>query len=114
MRLYRALLCLLLFCGGVEAAGLKTSVHVTRPAKNKEPVIKISYRHSTSAVHFDSVCDNYPFGSIGYRNCRTAARDLFREKCATATAAFYATRSYSEARSIEREKWCDAGVRFLP
>jgi hypothetical protein len=108
------LLFLLFFCAGSEAATLKKTTYITRAAQKNEPELKIRYTHSPSAVDLDSVCDNYPYRSIDYRNCRTAARALFREKCAAATAAFYATRTFDQVRSRERDKWCDAGVQFQP
>jgi hypothetical protein len=57
----------------------------------------------------DSVCYNYPEGSIDYRNCRSQAKEHFGEKCYELTQKFRTTRApYHEEFRLDKDCFCRA------
>ncbi|MDW7646516.1 MAG: hypothetical protein SCI25_15945 [Desulfuromonadales bacterium] len=67
-------------------------------------------------ILIDSVCYNYPTGSIEYRECRRQADDYFAEKCADLERRYKETRSpYNQEYKIDMESFCRAwgGSSFL-
>lgn len=63
----------------------------------------------------ESVCFNYPEGSIEYRGCRKQARELFREKCDFYKEKYRSTKSpYNEDYKVEKDMFCTAGSTFQP
>ncbi len=55
-------------------AGLATADTIPQ----KPPV---QYRYSHWRIDNASVCFNYPRGSVIYRNCRSHALQLFKQRC---------------------------------
>ena len=60
-------------------------------------------------ILIDSVCYNYPAGSIDYRECRQQADTYFAEKCADLEHRYKTTKSpYNQEYRIDMESFCRA------
>jgi len=57
----------------------------------------------------DSVCYNYPEGSIEYRRCRRQAKDYFKKKCKELKRRYRTTkRPYNQEVKIDMDSFCRA------
>ena len=95
--------------------------------KKSDPVYHLRWKEQTktmtsgSEVYIkkrilnDSVCYNYPEGSIEYRGCRRQARKHFREKCDFYKDKYRSTKKpYNEDYKVNRDMFCSAGSSFQP
>jgi hypothetical protein len=66
-------------------------------------------------IDYDSVCYNYPAGSIDYRNCRNQAKRFFGDNCSDLKEKYRVTKSpYNEAYKLDLDCFCEAEFRFRP
>jgi len=57
----------------------------------------------------DSVCYNYPEGSIDYRNCRSQAKEHFDDKCYELTKKYRTTKApYHMEFKLDMDCFCRA------
>lgn len=67
------------------------------------------------SIDFNSVCHNYPEGSIDYRNCRNQAKRFFRDNCYDLEEKHKKTkRPYNEQYRIDMDYFCEAKHLFRP
>lgn len=71
------------------------------------------WRYYGNTIDNASVCYNYKYGSVIYRNCRSYALEFFNEKC-----DFYKQREQdgisSPAEKKDKEMFCRAASTFSP
>ncbi|SEA35282.1 hypothetical protein SAMN05660420_01838 [Desulfuromusa kysingii] len=61
----------------------------------------------------DSICYNYPEGSIDYRRCRRQTEDYFEEKCKELKRRYRTTKKpYDREVKIDMESFCRVGRLF--
>ncbi len=66
-------------------------------------------------IDYDSVCHNYPEGSIAYRNCGHQAQEFFRDNCSDLKEKYKKTkRPYNEKYRLDMDSFCEAGNLFRP
>lgn len=73
----------------------------------------IQWRYYGNTIDNASVCYNYKYGSVIYRNCRSYALEYFTEKCD------YFKQKINDGLSDpttlkEKEKFCRAASTFSP
>lgn len=84
---------------------------LTEAAKPKKPPLRWSERDGE--IVLDSVCGDFAYGSIDYRNCRASAKRLFEERCREYQQR--ADKSGGAQRTInqrERDMYCVAASQF--
>jgi hypothetical protein len=66
-------------------------------------------------IDYDSVCHNYPEGSIDHRNCRHQAQHFFRDNCSDLKEKYKKTkRPYNEKYRLDLDCFCEAGCLYRP
>lgn len=58
-------------------------------ARRRMQRYKIEWVASNGWIQFETVCQNYPKGTIEYRDCRKAAKPYFRERCRSQSSAMF-------------------------
>lgn len=73
----------------------------------------VSWRYYGNTIDNGSVCYNYKYGSVIYRNCRSYALEYFKEKC-----DFYKQREQDGVSAPtdkkDKEMFCHAASTFSP
>ncbi len=83
----------------------------TEAAKPKKQPLRWS--ESDGEIVLDSVCDDFAYGSIGYRECRAAAKRLFEERCSEyRAAADNSGGAQRAANQRKRDMYCVAASQF--
>lgn len=66
-------------------------------------------------IVLDSVCDDFAYGSIAYRDCRAASQRLFMARCRDYSArADRAGGARRDEYLRQRDKFCTAASQFGP
>jgi len=79
-------------------------------ASKKAP---IRWIESNGEIVLDSVCDEFAYGSIDYRNCRAAAKRLFEERCREYQQSADKTGgALREKNQQKRDMFCTASSQF--
>lgn len=75
----------------------------------------VRWQERNGAIVHDSVCYNYPEGSIEYRGCRAQAKRYFTLQCRALTEKYEKTRApYNRTYSADRQKFCYSADAFFP
>lgn len=90
---------------------------IVMPAADAAKAKKAPLRwyESHGEIVLDTICDDFAYGSIDYRECRSATKQLFEERCSEYRDK--ADRARGERReefSRQQEKFCSAASRFGP
>ena len=84
-------------------------------AKKPKPKYKILWESSDNRVVSNSVCHNYPKGSIAKRGCRKQAKQLFKSRCNHYRNKVRTTNyPYSKKYVGKRDLFCIAASQFNP
>lgn len=84
---------------------------LTEAAKPKKKTLRWS--ESEGQILLDSVCEEFAYGSLDYRQCRAAAKRLFEERCIEyRDAAERAGGSLRESLQQKRDMYCVAASQF--
>lgn len=80
-------------------------------AKPKKKPLRWS--ESDGEIVLDSVCEEFAYGSLDYRQCRSAAKHLFEERCSEyQSAADKAGGALRESNQQKRDMYCTAASQF--
>jgi len=80
---------------------------------NAAPVA--SYSYTNWIIDNSSVCNNYKYGSVTYRDCRSGALEFFREKCDQLKQRVEDLgMNAPEITRHEKEMFCHAASTFSP
>jgi len=80
-------------------------------AKRKKQPLRWSERNGE--IVLDSVCNDFAYGSIDYRECRSATHQLFEDRCREyRAAADQAGGALREANQEKRDMYCTAASQF--
>ncbi len=84
---------------------------LTEAAKPKKQPLRWSEHDGEIAL--DSVCEEFAYGSIDYRECRAATGRLFEERCHEYRAAADRARgALRESNQQKRDMYCTAASQF--
>lgn len=79
------------------------------PAKWKVQTTREGNKVVKKEIDINSVCYNYPVGSIEYRRCRRQAKAYFKERCRELQQRYRTTkRPYNEEFEIDMKSFCYA------
>lgn len=84
---------------------------LTEAAKPKKKPLR--WIESDGVIVLDSVCEEFAYGSLDYRECRAAAKRLFEERCSNYSASV--DRSGGKLRETNKQKrdmYCSAASQF--
>jgi hypothetical protein len=66
-------------------------------------------------IVLDSVCEDFAYGSLEYRDCRSATQRLFRDRCSDYRAkAEQSGGARREEYQRQQDKYCTAASQFGP
>lgn len=75
----------------------------------------VRWKERSGEIVHDSVCYNYPEGSIEYRGCRVQAKRYFTQQCRSLTEKYEKTRApYNRTYAPDRKKFCYSADAFFP
>lgn len=84
---------------------------LSEAAKPKKKTLR--WIESEGEIVLDSVCEEFAYGSLDYRQCRTATKRLFEIRCREyGEAAEHAGGALREAHQQKRDMYCTAASQF--
>lgn len=90
---------------------LLLAAQAVHAAKAKKAPLR--WHESHGEIVLDSVCDDFAYGSIDYRDCRAATKRLFEERCRYYhDKADHASGTRRDDYWRQEEKYCRAASGF--
>jgi len=85
---------------------------LTEAAKPKKQQ-SLRWSERDGEIVLDSVCEEFAYGSLDYRECRAATKRLFEERCSEyRAAADKAGGALRESNQQKRDMYCTAASQF--
>lgn len=110
MELKRPLLAAL--CGLFVSTTLPTDVEARLIPKKP---YKVTWSEDSGRIDTTSVCANFARSTLEYRQCRSYAVDVLKEKCKSYTRRYEMAGSTTRQRERKlMRKFCSASRRFSP